>query len=174
MAYLESNNPDGTTTQLPLNAQTDRRSYLALDEDGRVHVTGSETWGALGVITPAKGRWVLASNRAGAVRVNGRAVAPLKVLMHNDRISLGELTLRFCAEVIETLAEDSAILRRRLRCPYTRELFKTGDRVVRCPDCNTPHAVLAWFEHKACGNPNCSYQAQMVGDGGEGGAADGA
>lgn len=174
MAYLESNNPDGTTTQLPLNAQTDRRSYLALDEDGRVHVTGSETWGALGVITPAKGRWVLASNRAGAVRVNGRAVAPLKVLMHNDRISLGELTLRFCAEVIETLAEDSAILRRRMRCPYTRELFKPGDRVVRCPDCNTPHAVLAWFKHKACGNPNCSYQAQMVGDGGEGGAADGA
>ena len=174
MAYLESNNPDGTTTQFPLTTQGDRRSYLTLDEDGRVHITSTEMVGALGVITPAKGRWMLASNKTGTVRVNGRAVAPLKVLTHNDHISLGELTLRFCAEVIEVLAADSSLVRRRVRCPYTQELFKPGDRVVRCPDCNTPHAVLAWFEHKACGNPHCSYQAQMVGDGGEGGAADGA
>lgn len=174
MAYLESRNPNGTTTQLPLTAQGDRRSYLSVDKDGRAEITSTGGGGALGVITPTKGRWILASNKAGAVRVNGQVVAPLKVLTHNDQIGLGGLTLRFCAEVIEALADDSPLLRRRLRCPYTHELFKQGDRVVRCPDCNTAHSVLAWFEHKACGNPHCSYQAQMVGDGGEGGAADGA
>lgn len=103
--------------------------------------------------------WVLMSPPGhNAVSVNHVPVIGLKILNHGDRIEMAEVSLRFIAEVTETLEADSALIAEGKGCPWCQENFEAGDTVIHCPRCGLAHHAECWADGKKCGgHPFCGY-----------------
>ena len=48
-------------------------------------------------------------------------------------------------------------------CPYCQFPIGTGDRVVRCPGCDTLHHADCWEENGGCARYGCRYSPEMRG-----------
>ncbi len=70
---------------------------------------------------------------------------------HGDRLDVGTLTA-FLAEdqQAEVVAYDPALHGEDQRCARTKTRLKSGDRIVRCPGCNTVYSERAWGLERPC------------------------
>jgi hypothetical protein len=161
MAYLSFLNPDQALQTLPLQDAPMHLHYL---QGPAAHLALSpiETRDSLGIITWAKGGWLLLAPFGRQLWVNEQPVLMLKVLEHGDVIRAGQTSLHFTAEEVEILGGDAVEVRRRMRCPGSQDLFQAGDAVVRCPRCKLTHSLGAWLDNHKCGRLHCNYPVRLT------------
>ena len=56
-------------------------------------------------------------------------------------------------------------------CPYCGKNFESGDDIVVCPECGTPHHRDCYKEHSACANEEKHSESSAHGQGITGSAA---
>ena len=116
---------------------------------------------ALAAFFHSKRYFVLVGLAYRSAFVNQCKVTMFQIVREGDLVSVGPHTFTFRELTTETLHADSELVVSRKRCLVDGLPFRSNDKVVFCPSCNTPHHERCWqFQKGRCANGSiCQYQA---------------